>query len=89
MIAILVRPEHTEEDRNGDYQLYGLTTKRFAKKYIFGIWGCLHIYIFGIWRYIFGIRGCRCGILENLFGILGYVLEIGEHSLGSWRFNGV
>ena len=47
------------------------------------------VYICGIRRYIFGIWGCLCGILENLFSILGYVLEIGEHSLGSWRFNGV
>ena len=78
MIPILVRPEHTEEDRNGDYQLYGLTTKRFGV-----------VYICGIWRYIFRIWGCRCGILDNLFSILGYVLEIGEHSLGSWWFNGV
>ena len=55
MIPILVRPEHTEEDRNGDYQLYGLTTKRFAKEYIFGIWGCLYIWYLGVHIWDFGV----------------------------------
>ena len=36
------------------------------------------VYICSIWRYIFGIWGCRCGILENLFGILGYFLKLGS-----------